>query len=67
VLFVEQWRAEEVELRTSLTHLASELGDLRQEFRMDIRRLDDRIFQLVLLQLGTLAAAPASVVVALLS
>jgi hypothetical protein len=64
---VEQWRAEEVELRTSLTHLASELGDLRQEFRTDIRRLDDRIFQLVLLQLGTLAAALASIVVALIS
>jgi hypothetical protein len=64
---VEQRRAEEVELRTSLAHLASELGDLRQEFRTDIRRLDDRIFQVVLLQLGTLAAALASVVVALLS
>ena len=64
---MEQWRAEEVELRTSLTHLVSELGDLRQEFRTDIRRLDDKVFQLVLLQLGTLAAALASVVVALLS
>jgi hypothetical protein len=64
---VEQRRAEEVELRTSLTHLASELRDLRRVFRTDIRRLDDRIFQLGLLQLGTLAAALASVVVALLS
>jgi hypothetical protein len=64
---VEEGRAEELELGTSLTHLASELGDLRQEFRTDIRRLDDRIFQLVLLQLGTLAAALGSLVVAVIS
>jgi len=48
---VEQWRSGEVELRTSLSHLASEFADLRQEVRTDIRSLDDRIFQLMLLQL----------------
>jgi hypothetical protein len=64
---VEQWRADEVELRTSLSHLTSEVADLRQEVRIDIRRLDDRIFQLMLLQLGTLATALASLVVALIS
>ncbi len=50
-----------------MAHLASEVADLRQEFRTDIRRLDDRIFQLMLLQLGTLATALASLVVALIS
>jgi hypothetical protein len=64
---VEHWRAEEVELRTSLSHLASEVTDTRQEFRTDIRRLDDRLFQLMLLQLGTLATALASLVAALIS
>jgi hypothetical protein len=64
---VEQWHAEGAELRTSLTHLASEVADLRQEFRTDVRRLDDRIFQLMLLQLGTLATALASLVVAAVS
>jgi hypothetical protein len=64
---VEQWHSEGAELRTSLTHLASEVADLRQEFRTDVRRLDDRIFQLMLLQLGTLATALASLVVAAVS
>jgi hypothetical protein len=64
---VERPRAEEVELRTSLTHLVSEVADMRQELRTDIRRLDDRIFQLMLLQLGTLATALASLVVAVIS
>jgi hypothetical protein len=60
-------RFEEVELRTTLSHLASEIGDLRQELRTDIRRLDDRIFQLMPLQLGTLATALVSLVVAVIS
>ena len=64
---MEQWLANEVELRTSLSHLTSEVADLRQEVRVDIRRLDDKIFQLMLLQLGTLATALASLVAALIS
>jgi hypothetical protein len=64
---VEHRRAEEVELRTSLSHLASEVTDMRQELRTDIRRLDDRVFQLMLLQLGALATALASLVVSLIS
>jgi hypothetical protein len=64
---VEHPRAEEVELRTSLSHLASEVTDMRQELRTDIRRLDDRVFQLMLLQLGALATALASLVVSLIS
>jgi hypothetical protein len=64
---VEQPRGELGELRASVSHLASEMADMRQEFRTDIRRLDDRIFQLMLLQLGTLATALASLVAALAS
>jgi hypothetical protein len=64
---VEHRHAQEVELRTSLSHLASEFTDLRQGLRTDIRRLDDRTFQLLLLQLGTLVTALASIVVALVS
>jgi hypothetical protein len=60
---MEHRHVEDVELRTGLSHLASEFTDLRQELRTDIRRLDDRIFQLMLLQLGTLATALASIVV----
>jgi len=40
---------------------------MRQEFRTDIRRLDDRIFKLMLLQFGTLATALSSLVAALVS
>jgi len=64
---VEHPRAEDVELRTSVSHLASEMADMRQEFRTDIRRLDDRVFQLTLLQLGTLATALAALVATLVS
>jgi hypothetical protein len=64
---VEQARGEAGELRASVSHLASEMADMRQEFRTDIRQLDDRIFQLMLLQLGTLATALASLVAALAS
>ncbi|TML16407.1 MAG: hypothetical protein E6G33_05540 [Actinobacteria bacterium] len=64
---MEQPRRELVELRAGMLHLSSELADVRQEFRTDIRRLDDRIFQLMLLQLGTLATALASLVAALVT
>ena len=56
-----------MELRANVAHIESQLADMRQEFRTDIRRLHDRIFQLMLLQLGTLATALASLVAALLS
>jgi hypothetical protein len=64
---VERHRADEMELRATVAHIESQLADMGQEFRTDIRRLDDRIFQLMLLQLGTLATALASLVAALLS
>jgi hypothetical protein len=49
-------REELAELRATGTHLASDVAEVKQ----DIRRLDDRMFQLLLLQLGTLATALAS-------
>jgi hypothetical protein len=64
---MEQPRIEVVELRASLSQLASEVAGLRQEVRTDIRHFDDRIFQLMLLQLGTLATGLVSLVVALVS
>jgi len=60
-------REELAEVRATVVHLASDMADMRQEFRTDIRRLDDRFFQLMLVQLGTLATALASLLAALLS
>jgi len=64
---VEQSHDERTELRAALSHLTAEVADMRQEFRTDIRRLDDRIFKLMLLQFGTLATALSSLVAALVS
>ena len=55
-------REEMAELRVTVDHVVARVADLRQEVRSDIRRLDDRIFQLMLLQLGTLATALAALV-----
>jgi len=55
------------ETRATVGHIAGDLSELRQEARSDIRRLDERIFQLMLLQLATLATALASLVAALVS
>ena len=55
-------REEMAELRVTVDHFGAQVADLRQEVRSDIRRLDDRIFQLMLLQLGTLATALAALV-----
>ena len=64
---MEQPCGELAELRAAMSYLSSEVAHTRQEFRTDIRRLDDRIFQLLLLQIGTLATALASLVAALVS
>jgi len=55
------------EVRVTVAHLATDVADMRQEFRTDIRRLDERVFQLMLAQFATLAAALGSLVAALLS
>jgi hypothetical protein len=55
------------EIRTTVGHLATDVADMRQEFRTDIRRLDERVLQLVLAQFATLAAALGSLVAPLLS
>jgi hypothetical protein len=67
-------RDEMAELRVTVGQLATQVADIRtqvvdfrQEVRSDIRRLDDRIFQLMLLQLGTLATALAAIVTAVLT
>ena len=48
--------------RAAVTHAASDVAEMRREFRGDIRRLDDRIFKLMLLTLATLATAIATLV-----
>jgi hypothetical protein len=55
------------ELRATVAHLSTDVADMRQEFRADIRRLDQRVFQLMLAQFATLAAALGSLVAALAS
>jgi hypothetical protein len=65
----DDWGLEAVvaELRADVRHLTADVAELKHELRTDIRRLDDRIFKLMLLQLGTLATALASLVAALVS
>jgi hypothetical protein len=62
-----EWPLEVVvaELRADVRHLSAELSQLRQELREDTRRLDTKIFQLMLAQLATLATALASLLAAL--
>ncbi len=50
-----------------MAYLATDVADMRQEFRTDIRRLDERVFQLMLAQYATLAAAVGALVAALVS
>jgi hypothetical protein len=54
-------REEVAEFRATVSHLSEGFAELKQ----DIRRLDDRVFQLMLLQFGTLATALASLVATL--
>jgi hypothetical protein len=59
------WTVEAVlaDTRAAAKHTAEDLTEPRH----DVRRLDDRIFQLMLLTLATLATALASLVTALVS
>jgi hypothetical protein len=50
-------------LRASSAHLSADMVAVKQ----DIRRLDDRIFQILLIQLATLATALGSLVAALVT
>jgi hypothetical protein len=63
------WSLEAVvaETRAGVVHLAEDVTDLRSELRSDIRRLDDRIFQVLVVQLATLATALGSLVAALVT
>jgi hypothetical protein len=51
------------QLRFAFGHLSSDM----REVKHDIRRLDDRIFQVLLIQLVTLATALGSLVAALVT
>lgn len=51
------------ETRATVGHVAEDVSELRQ----DVRRLDGRLFQLLLAQLATLAAALGALVAALVS
>ena len=53
-------RKEVAELRTTVGHIQTDIAELKQ----DLRRLDDRFFQMMLLQVGTLAAALSALVAA---
>jgi hypothetical protein len=53
------------ELRADVRHLATDVVESRQEFRHDIRRLDARLFQLLLTQIATLATALGALVAVL--
>jgi len=67
---VEQPREVPLEVlavRVTVAHLATDVADMRQEFRTDMRRLDQRVFQIMLAQFATLAAALGSLVAALAS
>jgi hypothetical protein len=59
------WTVEAVvaETRATVGHLAENVTELRQ----DVRRLDGRLFQLLLAQLATLAAALGALLAALAS
>jgi hypothetical protein len=56
-------REEIAEMRTTIGHIQADIVELKHDFR----RLDDRLFQLMLLQLGTLATALAALVTAVVS
>ena len=63
------WSLEAVVAETGagVVHLAEDVTDLRSELRSDIGRLDDRIFQVLLVQLATLATALGSLIAALVT
>jgi hypothetical protein len=55
-------REDVAELRAAATHTASDLAEVKQ----DIRRVDDRVFQVLLVQMATLAAVVGSLIAAIL-
>ena len=50
-------------MRATIGHIQADVAEVKH----DLRRLDDRLFQLMLLQLGTLATALAALVTAVAS
>lgn len=58
-------REEMAELRTTVAHLSADMAEFRQEIRADVRRLDTRVFQLMLAQIATLATALGALIASL--
>jgi hypothetical protein len=56
-------REETAETRATVRHLVTNVADVKH----DLRRLDDRVFQLLLVQFATLITALASLATALLT
>jgi hypothetical protein len=56
-------RDDVAELRANVRHLSADMVEVKQ----DIRRVDDRVFQVVLIQLATLAATLGSLATAIVS
>jgi hypothetical protein len=55
-------REDVAELRAAAAHTTSDLAEVKQ----DIRRVDDRVFQVLMVQIATLAGVVGSLVAALL-
>jgi hypothetical protein len=55
------------ETRAAVAHLGQDVAGLVSELRTDIRRLDDRILQMLVIPVATLATALGSLVAALVS
>jgi hypothetical protein len=60
--FVIGLREDVAGLRAAAAHTSSDLAEVKQ----DIRRVDDRVFQVLLVQIATLAAVVGSLVAAVL-
>ena len=56
-------REDFAEMRATIGHIQGDIAELKQ----DVRRLDDRLFQMMLLQLGTLATSLAAIVTAVVT
>jgi len=56
-------RDDVAEVRANVRHLSADMVEVKQ----DIRRVDDRVFQVVLIQLATLAATLGSLATAIVS
>jgi hypothetical protein len=63
------WSIEAVfaETRAAVGHLTDDLTDFKAETRHDIRRIDDRLLHVLLIQLATLATPLGSLIAGLIA